>query len=330
MKKIPIFFIILFVFSVSQPFFAFAQVSNGPDYNTAVEAQKILADKKAETERLRAELARLQALAVQNKSKESELKTFPISLNCEAYKNIPLAYKNCLSAKEQTSPHERSHMINAMCRRAYFNDKEHLDKGNCIQVGWTKDENGNVMALMTWIPEPANASIKGLVSSGCVPGFLKSCVKYENYLIKTQNPPPGITPWTNIGYLYDEGGAYNIGAAQYLQDALKNKSRAFAEVIEGPIAFTVIEASVAQYTQKTNPEYFKSAEFRAFLKQQIEFSMKIVRDAFLAQAQKNIFGDSPSEPSRSVLINFKKSDQAKLLKQMYGEDWFNEVFDFEV
>lgn len=327
MRKISIFICILFGLFLASPFLVAAQTMNELPYKTAEEAKEQVGRAMAETERLRAELARLQA---EQQVSASKLKTFSISLDCNTYKESPEAYNNCMNAQKEASPHERSHMINAMCRRRYFNDTAHLGKGNCIQVGWTEDEKGVRLAVMTWIPEPANTSIKGLESSGCVPGFLKTCVKYNNYLVKSQNPPPGITPWRNIGYLYDEGGAYNIGAAQYLQDALKNKSVAFAQVIEGPIAFTVIGASVAQYTQKTNPDYFKSAEFRAFLKQQIEFSMKIVRDAFLAQAQKNIFGDSPSEPSRSVLINFRNSSQADLLKKMYGEDWFNGVFDIEL
>jgi hypothetical protein len=253
------------------------------------------------------------------------LKVFPISFNCDSYKNIPNAYQNCLNAKKETSPHERSHMINAMCRRAYFNDTAHLDKGNCIQVGW--DDNGN--PLMTWIPEPVNATINGLEKSGCVPGFLKSCTKYKLYLIDSQVPVyPGAGIWTNITYLFDEWGAYNIGGAQYLQTAIKNqRNMALNNVIEGPIAFVVIGASSASYLQKNDPAYFKSDVFKSFLKKQIELSTQIVKDALAVQAQKGIFGKDTGEPSRGILINFKNSNQAKLLKQMYGEVWFDATFN---
>lgn len=270
---------------------------------------------EAENLAMRAEIAALREVVRQAETKKSKIDTFSVSLDCSKYTGS--AREMCLQARKEFNEHEQSHFINSMCRQAYAAGR----KGTCIHVGW--DDKGN--ALMTWVNEPGG-TIPGLIAANCTPSFFKSCHRYTTYFL--QPGTPAASKWDNISYLLDEQGAYIRGGRERLDKALKgDKADLMINIVEGPMDFVVIGASIAQYAQTASPQNFKDPEFRAFMKAQLEASMKIVRDAYAAQAKGGLFKGQTGGHTREVYEQFVRSPQAQLLKQMYGEAWFNAVFN---
>ena len=309
----------LLIFSA---YFSFVSAQTGMPPQTVGERDARLAD-------LRRKIAELKSVAegknqksqssivvtdpvAKDKDDVSPLKTFSVSLDCLKYSGA--ARDMCLQAQKEPNEHERTHFINAMCGQAYANGR----KGTCIHVGW--DVNGS--AIMTWVDEPAG-TIGGLVTTNCTPSFFKSCMRYDTYLIKSRN-----NGWNNISYLFDEWGAYNIGGRERLDKTLKGgKRELMINIVEGPMDFVVIAASIVKYTQTISPQNFQNSEFRNFVRTQIETSMAIVREAYAAQAQSGAFKGENGGNTQSIFEQFIRSPQAKLLRQMYGDAWFDKTFD---
>ncbi len=334
--------IFVLVFAVYSASFVRAQTSPMTDLEretAAIEASN--AALRAELMKLRAEIVAFQA------AQAGDLKRFVIPWDCSQYLKDSSAREMCEKAHEQhavnpitglkttTGAHEGSHYINSMCRNMPANQRR---RGTCIHVGW-KDGNPEVV----WVDEPANTSIKGLDQSGCLPGFFKTCSKYQTYIIDSQKPPPPSpdgTPMeiqTQLTYLFDEWGAYVMGARTNIHNEIKLVGKTIIrrdldDVMSGPVAFSIIGASIAQYVQRNDPARFNSPEFRLFIKLQIENSMNVIREALMAQAQMGAYRDIKgnlqqlAEPRR-LLEQFSRTEQAKLLRAMYGDAWFDRTFD---
>lgn len=340
MRRIIIFICIFFAFCIAVPFLATAQIVKELPCKTTEEADARLAKAKAETERLRAELARLQALI------PAEPETFLIPWDCSKYPNTS-ARQMCESAHAELAKnsgngsHEASHAINSMCRETpEFRNKR---SGTCIHVGWAKNKDGDVVPRMIWVDEPKSTTIKGLGTSGCIPGFLSACKPYQKYVVQSQVLPPGAPSnaaiWTNLTYLFDEWGAYNIGARKNIADELKRGNRtidrtALDMIVREPVVFSIMSASILQYVQKNDPARFADKDFRLFIKSQIENSVAIIREALLVRDSKGLFrnpkGVADSTASAQALVEqFTRTPQAQLLRDMYGDAWFNRTFNID-
>jgi|GEM_PF-3258523 len=303
------------------PFIIFAQAPSIADLEAQIAAkQQRYAEKLKQAEALEAKILLLEnneraRLQTENQSKASQPKMFSIHLDCSKYTGA--AREMCLKARAEPNEHERSHFINSVCREAYAAGR----KGNCIHMGW--DANGN--AIMTWIDEPAG-TISGLIASNCTPSFFKSCHRYNTYFLQPNTPAS--QKWNNISYLFDEFGAYNIGGRERLDKALNGgKADLLINIVEGPMDFVVIAASIAQYQKTTNQANFQNIQFRDFTRKQIENSMAIVRDAYEAQAAGKAFKGQSGGHTRAIYEQFLRSPQAQLLRQMYGDAWFDKTFN---
>lgn len=317
------------------------------DQSSLADLERTIAAQEVEIakikERARLDDARIKAIEHARATQQESAKTFVIPWDCSKYpagaaRNMCNEAHKELTKNSGTGSHESSHFINSMCR----NMPQYRGKsGTCIHIGW--DNSSPVRnPVVVWIDEPKNTSIKGLEVSGCIPGFLESCEKYKKYVVNSNVPPSGIRPvnfqpWTNLTYLFDEWGAYNIGAQRYIYDELRNAGKlvtrvSLDEVLKGPVAFTVMGASIAEYVKRNDPAYFATKEFQLFIKLQMENSMKMVREALMAQGVKGAFRDPKGRPedpkeARRLIEQFKRSPQAELLRQMYGEAWFDRTFD---
>ncbi len=281
------------------------------------------ADRAREVEKIRAAMDAAMKLAEKIKAMESSRAgsadpvTFPIHLDCSKYTGA--AREMCLKARVEPNEHERSHYLNSVCRQAYAEGR----RGNCIHMGW--DANGN--AIMTWIDEPAG-TIPGLIASNCTPSFFRSCHRYSTYFLQPGTPGP--QKWDNVSYLFDEWGAYNVGGRERLDKALKGeKPDLMINIVEGPMDFVVIAASIAQYQQTTALANFQNQQFRDFIRKQIENSMAIVRQAYEAQAAGRAFVGQTGGHTRAIYEQFLRSPQAQLLRQMYGDAWFDRTFNID-
>ncbi|MSR73784.1 MAG: hypothetical protein EXS60_01900 [Candidatus Pacebacteria bacterium] len=273
---------------------------------------------EAENLAIRAEIAELREVVRQAEAGKNKIETFSVSLDCSKYTGA--ARDMCQKALIEPNEHERSHYINSMCRNMPEN------KGKpCIHLGWVKDKSGKIVPLMTRVDEPAG-TIPGLIASNCTPSFFRSCHRYSTYFLQPGTPLNN--KWDNVSYLFDEWGAYNIGGRERLDKALKgDKADLMINIVEGPMDFVVIAASIAQYTKTTSQQNFQDPAFRAFMKAQLEVSMKIVRDVYAAQAKGVLFKGQTGGHTREIYEQFILSQQAQLLKQMYGETWFNDTFN---
>ena len=93
--------------------------------------------------------------------------------------------------------------------------------------------------------------------------------------------------------------------------------------------FVVIAASIAQYQKTTGAANFQNQQFRDFTRKQIENSMTIIREAYEAQAAGKAFKGESGGHTKTVFEQFVRSQQAQLLKQMYGDAWFDRTFNVD-
>jgi ABC-type molybdate transport system substrate-binding protein len=121
-----------------------------------------------------------------------------------------------------------------------------------------------------------------------------------------------------------------VGGRERLDKALQGgKADLMINIVEGPMDFVVIADSIAQYQKTVSVEIFNSPQFKDFVRKQIENSMAVVRDAYNAQARGTLFKGESGGHTRAVYEQFLKSQQAQLLRQMYGNEWFDRTFNVD-